>query len=429
MPREIVIFGQQCELSNVSSAYARVSTPAQNKDDKTSLKSQIASIDEFIRENGFDPLLRTNTTTEVQKGDNNKMLEDYLTNTKDVTLFVYDATRFVRSFCKGMKYLELALKNRIAIVFIYNKLVWNRYPMDATKRHTYSATQTELLRLFRQAEDEPKVTSMRLSQKNQYCRERFLAGTGTVPYGYNLIVEYDRESGRYVRRVVQNPYQMRIIAFIQCAREIGASLEEFNRLLEGLVEEYSYYREERLRDQPFVAYQFYDEANEPLCEIKNALSYRDIAKILNENGILYTNRRVKKWNSQLVSRMARFVPYNMRPSRPRYIDPEALIDAEMDALQLTESGPVVPEPDEPEPDEPEPAGQDSVMQESVGQEPVVPEPDVPEPDEPEPAGQESVVPEPDAQKPSSKKRKPIGDITMVCHSYGLRSLKRTNKQE
>jgi hypothetical protein len=244
---------------------------------------------------------------------------------------------------------------------------------------------------------------MRLSQKNQYCRENFLAGTGTVPYGYNLVVEYDRESRCHVRKVVPNQYQMRIIAFIQSAREIGASLDVFNRLLEGLVEEFSYYREEKLRDQPFVPYQFYNEWDEPLVEIENPLSYRDIAKILNENGILYTNKRVKKWTSELVSKLAKFVPYNERSSKPKYVDLETLINTEMNALLLNE--PVAQEPaaQEPDPDEPEPAAQ-------------------------EPAAQEPAAQEPAAQSKPNRKRK-CDDITMTGHSYGLRSLKRNNRQE
>jgi DNA invertase Pin-like site-specific DNA recombinase len=312
--QNVVIFGTQSTLYNTTAAYARVSTPAQVNDGKLSIVSQLEAMQNFVRICELEAIISNNTITEVNRGHQNVELEKFLRSRKCLTLFVYDATRFVRSHARGNRYLDIALRNQITIVFMSNELIWNPNPTIAQLENELNPVREKLLVLFRCAEEEPRFTSIRLTRHMRYCRDHFLAGGGRVPYGYKVIQEYDRELGRTLRRVVPHEYQMLIIQFIKCARTSGSDLTEFNEILRRLVEEFNYYRNERYQDQPFDAYQFYDEYDIPTTKMRHPMTYSDIASILNQNGIMYKNVKTSKWSVNLVRTAAGFIPYNERQS-------------------------------------------------------------------------------------------------------------------
>lgn len=311
-----VIFGVSSALSTTTAAYARVSTKAQNADDKTSILSQLEVIDRFLKANEMNPIKFGYSLPEINNGAYNVKLEQFLKTHRNCTLCVIEATRFVRSKERGNMYLELALDHNITIIFIHNQLIWNPQPSSARK--SCPVVRAKLLALFAYAEIDPELISMRLLQSNQYRREHFLAGTGRVPYGYKMVQEYDRELGTTIRRVVPHDYQMLIIQFIKCARTAGSVLSHFNEHLRKLVEDYNFYRSEKFQGLVFDAYQFYNADDIPVTIIAEPMTYANIAAILNYNGIMYKNIKVSKWSTELVRTMANFVPYNQRtPTRNR----------------------------------------------------------------------------------------------------------------
>jgi DNA invertase Pin-like site-specific DNA recombinase len=237
----------------VNILYLRISTNKQNligqeKLSEIYLKEKNIKIDYIFKEIGS-----------AFKNKQNKLLY-ILNNYQDSNIYILNISRFSRNIVNGVYYLELANKLNNKIYFLEEELTTSNFCHKHLIRIEISKYQYE-----------SEGKSNYFKSKNEFEDE--------IEYGYKILVKNNK------RYTLENKEEKKIIEFINCAKKnlsircINLKLKKINSMNVGL--------------------DFYDKSNN-ITRLKKELSFSSIAKILNENNILYRN---KKWKPHYVKKI------------------------------------------------------------------------------------------------------------------------------
>lgn len=235
----------------VNILYLRISTNKQNligqkKLAEMYLKEKNIKIDYIIKE-----------ICSAFKNKQNK-LQYILNNYQNSNIYILNISRFSRNIVNGINYLNLAEKLNNKIYFLEEELTTSNFCHKHLIRVEISKYQYES------------------ELKSNYFKSKDL---DEIDYGYKVLVKNDK------RYILENEKEKNTIEFINCAKKnlsircLNLKLKKINSMTAGL--------------------DFYDKSNN-ITRLKKELSFSSIAKILNENNILFRN---KKWNALKVKKL------------------------------------------------------------------------------------------------------------------------------
>ena len=247
--------------------YARCSTPSQNQNNGTSLHTQIAECMNYCKQNNFEI---TEVISEIVSGHNgnkqtyNTILEKY----KNTNVIISDPSRLSRNIADAAKFLDNCNKIKNKVHSVRDKII-----CDSPHNNKLFTN------LIYDAMIESNTISKRI-RSSINIRRKMGSHIGMAPYGYNIKHVLDLNTGMKIRKLVENPVEMKIIKLINLMY-YGCTSKQFYTALYNV-------------DSDCI-YKLEDNTGCPIDTIYygNAWPF-NIAAVLNECNIDY---RDKNWKS------------------------------------------------------------------------------------------------------------------------------------
>ena len=258
--------------------YARCSTLSQNQDKGTSLHTQTAECMNYCKQHNFEIL---EVISEVVSGHNgnkqtyNTILEKY----KNTNVIISDPSRLSRNIVDATKFLDNCNKNKNKVHSVRDNIVCD------------SPYNSKLFtNLIYDAMIESNTISKRI-RSSINIRRKMGSHIGMAPYGYNIKHVIDLNTGMKMRKLVENPNEMKIIKLINLMY-YGSTSKQFYTALYNVDSDCTYKLEDNNGFPIDIIY------------YGNVWPF-NIAAVLNECNIDY---RDKKWNSNLIKNIVRRYP-------------------------------------------------------------------------------------------------------------------------
>lgn len=194
-------------------------------------------------------------------------------NKRNHRFMFYAADRFSRNVALGLEMAKKIIKNGSIIVCLREKLVVDKMEGPAWLKFVQALTQ---------AEGESKAISARVKGAIKYLKSNGYHCSGHVPYGYRVVPD---EVNERRKRLVENPEEQKVLAYIQMATCSGTNVASINRALKAINS-----------GAADVVVEHEDERR-PLKKLKHALEYLDVAYFL--EGI--STYRGKPWTPARIS--------------------------------------------------------------------------------------------------------------------------------
>ena len=247
---------------NKAIAIARVSTKGQ-LDKGHSLSDQISRCIKFAKKNNLKISEMHNITGSAFKTVPTSLRDIFETKKNKVLLFIC-VDRFSRNIKNGTELANMALSRGNSLVFIQEKIIITKYSdIKLIKTH------------LSKAESESLTISNRIKGSRSYLSGIGAHPGGFISYGYHLVD----------KTVKKNMYEQNVIKFIMLCKSTNVKTVELNNIMKKI-------------SIIYTPIECLDVDGNVITEMSDALNNSEIAKLLNDYGIL---KRGYAWNTKMVA--------------------------------------------------------------------------------------------------------------------------------
>ena len=259
-------------------AYLRVSSTVQN--DYTlghhSISAQYNLCHKYAEENGFHISQVVKEVGSAKSIKKQKKLLNLIENNKDVTILVYNISRFSRNTREGIYLIEKMRKKNINLISIRERISLN----SPGGRHNL---RTHLS----MAELESENIGVRVKDSLDFIKS--LGGhIGSVPYGFKPVSDTAVCEGSgneiKIKKLVPDQYECEVVKFIKLAYDGNISSDDLSKQMFKIS-----------KDKTQI--DFFQGDTQINVLKKRALTYNEVADLLNDYGVL---KRKKKWTSNSI---------------------------------------------------------------------------------------------------------------------------------